>query len=282
MLKVIKSGFYTTIQDSGRFGYRDLGVPVSGAMDSYSSRIANALLGNQVSDTVLEMTMIGGEFLFTEPTFIAISGANMSPKINGKALINNTVAVVDANDVLTFGAASEGFRTYVAVKDGFRSEEVLNSRSQYKGITKKEKVEKGDRLIYDKNIGDFQDANASLKFDQSIISESVLEVYKGPEFEKLSENQQNKLLTSTFTVTKLNNRMAYQLEPLITNTIPSIITSPVLPGTVQLTPQGNLIVLMRDAQTTGGYPRILQLSESAINCLSQNSTGKSLKIRLKE
>ena len=76
--------------------------------------------------------------------------------------------------------------------------------------------------------------------------------------------------------------MAYQLEPLFQNSLEPILTSPVLPGTIQLTPSGQLIVLMRDCQTTGGYPRVLQLTEKSINILSQKTTGNDLKIRLKD
>ena len=76
--------------------------------------------------------------------------------------------------------------------------------------------------------------------------------------------------------------MAYQLAPTFDNALDPILTAPVLPGTVQLTPSGQLIVLMRDCQTTGGYPRVLQLTEDAISILSQKTTGNSLKFRLKE
>src|SRR5690606_11465238 len=111
--------------------------------------------------------------------------------------------------------------------------------------------------------------------------ESVrIEVFKGIEFEMLGPDHQNKIFTTEFTVSKDSNRMAYQLDERFEHSLEPIITSPVLPGTVQLTPSGQLMVLMRDCQTTGGYPRILQLSEMAINRLSQRIPGQIIQFEL--
>ena len=109
-----------------------------------------------------------------------------------------------------------------------------------------------------------------------------MEVFKGPEFEYLTLEQQAQLFNNKLTISNLNNRMAYQFKEPLKNNLNPIITSQVLPGTVQLTPSGNLIVLMRDCQTTGGYPRILQLKETSINVLSQKMTGQTLQFKLLE
>ena len=105
-------------------------------------------------------------------------------------------------------------------------------------------------------------------------------MFKGSEYDTLNEKQKTILLKTEYEVSKYNNRMAYQLLPQIKNSIKGIITAPVLPGTVQLTPAGHLIVLMRDCQTTGGYPRILQLSQDAINSLSQKRQGDNFTFSL--
>ena len=281
MIKVLKAGFYSTIQDLGRFGQRNFGVPVSGAMDLYSSAFANALLGNDKQDAVIEMTMTGAELQFTNPTTIAITGANMHPELNGKSVEMFKSIKIESNDILIFGRLLEGFRTYIAVKGGFLTETVLGSRSMIKGVTKAIKIEKGDVI----EIADYVHLenlkNAKLNFKPKFLSNTVLEVMIGPEFYKLSQAQQDALFEQEFHVSKYNNRMAYQLKPLFQNNLEPILTAPVLPGTVQLTTLGQLIVLMRDCQTTGGYPRILQLTENAINMLSQKNTSNSLKIRLK-
>ena len=282
MLKVIKSGFYSTIQDLGRFGYREYGVPVSGAMDLYSSQFANTLLGNSSDSAVIEMTMFGGVFQFSETALIVISGANMNPKLNERSIKQNTIIKINTNDILRFGKVTEGFRTYLAVKNGFKSSLIMRSRSQYIPITKFNVINKGDTLNYSSTYLDFQDFNASVRYDNSIFSNNILEAFTGPEFNQLSHDQKELLLSSELKISKHNNRMAYQLDPLFKNRIKNIITTPVLPGTVQLTPKGSLIVLMRDCQTTGGYPRVLQFTEKSINILSQKSLGSILKIRLKE
>lgn len=281
MLKVLQTGFYSTLQDAGRFGYRKYGVPVSGAMDSYSARFANALLGNKKSTVLIEMTMLGGIFQFLESTVIVVSGAFMNPKLNGKAIDQNKTISVQVNDILSFYKAYSGFRTYLALKDGFDTDLLLGSRSQCKPITANSVIKKGE-LIPFRPFSNFQNSNSKVKYNDSIFKYNILDVFKGPEFNRLSDVQKRQLKNGEFKVTKLNNRMAYQLEPTIENKLTSILSSPVLPGTVQLTPNGNLIVLMRDCQTTGGYPRILQLTERAINILSQKTLGNTLKFRLKE
>ncbi|EDP69780.1 Allophanate hydrolase subunit 2 [Flavobacteriales bacterium ALC-1] len=282
MIKVIKSGFYTTIQDLGRFGYRRYGVPVSGAMDLYSCEFANALLGNSRGCAVLEMTMVGPTLQFLKPTRIVLSGAFMNPKLNAIPIDMNSVVSVKRNDVLSFGRLEYGFRSYLAVKGGFKSEAIFGSRSMYTDITTSAHVEKDDAINYLSVDDVFDNSNAHVKYNDYVFNNEYLEVFKGPEYDKLSKTQKDALLNRELKVSKYNNRMAYQLEPLLENTLEPILTSPVLPGTVQLTPLGQLIVLMRDCQTTGGYPRILLLTENAINTLSQKSTGNVLKIRLKD
>ncbi|WP_439151842.1 biotin-dependent carboxyltransferase family protein [Winogradskyella sp.] len=281
MLNVIKSGFYSTIQDNGRLGYAKYGVPVSGAMDSYSSQFANALLGNSLDCATLEITMSGPTLQFLKPTQIVISGANMQPMLNSKASAMNAIVSINTNDKLTFGKLKTGFRCYVAIKNGFLTEQVFNSRSMYLNLTKKIKLADGDEIEY-RSSNTSGNANASVKYDNKKLNASTLECYQGPEFGLLKEQDITKLLNQEIKISKYNNRMAYQLESNIENQLSPILTSPVLPGTVQLTPSGKLIVLMRDCQTTGGYPRLLQLTENAINSLSQKSTATHIKIRLKD
>ncbi|MCB0398989.1 MAG: biotin-dependent carboxyltransferase family protein [Winogradskyella sp.] len=281
MLKVLEAGFYSTIQDTGRFGYREFGVPVSGAMDGYSSGFANALLGNEEHAALIEMTLVGGKFQFLEPTSIVFSGANMHARLNDKDVAQHKVINILNDDVLHFSNARHGFRTYLAIKGGFRTNVVLESQSQYKPITANGIIKKGELIPY-QPFSNLQNSNSKVKYDYSILKSNILDVYKGSEFNKLSVKERRQLEMGEFKVTKLNNRMAYQLEPAIENNLQPILSSPVLPGTVQLTPNGNLIVLMRDCQTTGGYPRILQLTERSMNTIAQKTSGNTLKFRLKE
>lgn len=280
MINVLKPGFYSSIQDGGRFGYQDYGVPISGAMDKKAFHLANALLGNDENLPALELTMTGCKLEFDCSTRICITGANMNPIINGVAFKNNKPIVVGAGDELNFGKLESGFRAYLAVMGGFKTEIVMGSSSMYKGVTKDFILKKGDFLDIKPIAEDHASTHSSIRASTSYITNSTIEVYKGLEFHLLSKEQQALLFNNKFTISKDNNRMAYQLEEPLENTLKPIITAPVLPGTVQLTPSGKLIVLMRDCQTTGGYPRILQLQESAINTLSQKYTGNNIRLKL--
>lgn len=280
MVKVLKPGFYSTIQDMGRFGYQKYGVPYSGVMDTYAVKVANMLLGNDENAAVLEMTMTGPTLWFEDETIICLSGANMSPMLNHVPINNNKAIAVPRNAVLSFGKLVSGFRAYLSIEGGFETEMVMQSRSMFKGVTGRYVIEKGGELFIKKNIKVSLNKNASIRFKNNYLNHVILEVYKGPEFDRLSEIQQRYLFAHEFSISKENNRMAYQLAETLENDLEAIITSMVLPGTVQLTPSGKLIVLMRDCQVTGGYPRILQLKESAMNIMAQKFTGNKIRFKL--
>ena len=276
MLKVIHPGFFTTIQDTGRYGYREKGVPVSGCMDNYSASIANSLLENEKTDAVMEITMTGPKLEFHTSTFFAITGAEMSPNLNGIPVNSYEVHKANEGDVLSFGKLINGFRSYLAIKGGFLSEVKLTSRSFYKPITDlnciKERME-----IPIEEYTEYSPKISHIK-PEAWHKENELIVFKGPEYKILTEGQLKLLFTSKFTIAKENNRMAYLLEELIGANSHRMLTSATLPGTVQLTPAGKLIILMRDGQTTGGYPRVLQLDTKSIALLSQKKFGDKVSL----
>src|SRR5690606_4397403 len=144
MIKVLSPGLFSTIQDMGRFGYRDKGVPVSGAMDAASAQLANMLLGNSNNDAVMEITMKGPRLRFNCNTCIVITGALLNPSINNVPVSNNKVYDIQKGDTLGFGKLESGLRTYLAVKNGFKTSVVMNSRSQYESITGISSIRKGD------------------------------------------------------------------------------------------------------------------------------------------
>ncbi|WP_350285669.1 biotin-dependent carboxyltransferase family protein [uncultured Croceitalea sp.] len=278
MLKVLKPGFFTTIQDVGRFGYRDKGVPVSGAMDMRALSKANLLLENPVDAAVFEITMTGPTLLFEAPTFICLTGAVISATLNNEPIENYKVYAVDKGDILSYGRLESGFRAYLAVKDGFRSKKILGSSSLYYPLTTKKCLTEKDEIEYNA-IAAFDPKISELKID-AYIDERQLTVSKGPEFDLLDDKQLKRLFSKEFTIAKENNRMAYQLKEYLSEHAASMLTSATLPGTVQLTPAGRLIILMKDGQTTGGYPRVLQLSENAITILAQKRAGNSIRFKL--
>ena len=278
MLKVLKSGFYTSIQDKGRFGYLDKGVPSSGVMDGFSASIVNHLLENNETDAVLEITMTGPTLQFKGDTYICIGGAAFSVTLNNIPIRNYKVYKVVKGDILSFGKLEKGIRAYLGVKDGFLVDKVLGSRSFYKTITGKLSLEDSDQIPYS-FTSEFSPKLQDVRI-ASVLEEQVIEVYKGPEFSLLTDKHFEHLFSKNFSIAKENNRMAYQLQESILGHQLSILTSATLPGTVQLTPSGKIIILMRDGQTTGGYPRVLQLSEKSISVLAQKKQGDAISFKL--
>lgn len=278
-MEVLHPGLFSSIQDMGRFGFMEYGVPVSGVMDSNALRVANLLLENSEDAAVMEITQMGPKLSFSEVTQIAISGAHLSPAINGQPIENNKAYTIFKDQILSFGKRTNGCRCYLSVKGGFSTEKVLDSRSWYDGLTEFLKVEKGMRIPYETIKNGFPENYSGIRSGDYIDS-TVVEAFPGPEFEKLSEAQKRILFESEFSLGQNNNRMGIQFGETLENTLKPILTGPVLPGTVQLTPSGKLIALMRDGQTTGGYPRILQLSENGINTLSQKVTGEKIRFDL--
>ncbi|CAM1344791.1 5-oxoprolinase subunit C family protein [Tenacibaculum amylolyticum] len=281
MIKVIKPGIYTTIQDLGRFGFSHIGVPVSGAMDTNAFKLANAILQNEENAAVIEITFGNCEFEFSKSTYICITGADFSATLNGITVSLNSKIYTEKGSTLTFGKRIFGARTYLAISGGIEIATVLKSKSFYKGITKQTHIKKGDTLPIKSNVKRKTISNAKVKFDYSLYDKTDIECFQGPEFSLLSIKQQQELLTKIFTISSNNSRMGYILnEPLINN-IPSMLSSGVLPGTVQLTPSGKLIILMRDCQVTGGYPRVLQLTDEVINIIAQKVTGEEVRFKIK-
>ena len=278
MIKIIKPGLYSTIQDKGRVGMQSYGIPCSGTMDSFSSDLANKILNNSGNSAVLEITMVGPVLEFVYETVICITGANLSPLLNNKIIKMNNPIFIKSNDILSFGVLKSGLRSYIAVLGGFKSEKVFGSRSMFKNLTRPVKLAKNDVLNFNKDII-FKSSKINLNKTSNIDNKIV--VYKGPEYDTLNSSQKDFISSKKFRISNNYNRMAIQLTDLLYNTLEPIITSMVMPGTVQLTPAGNLIILMKDCQTTGGYPRILQVEEKSINSLAQLKKDSELWFSLK-
>lgn len=275
MIKVLDPGIYSSIQDKGRFGYSHFGVPVSGCMDSYSADLANILLNNKKTEAVIEVTYGMAKFEFSSETFICITGADYSPKINHKDIEMMSSYKIEAGDVLSFGKRKYGARIYIAVKGGVRSKVFLESRSFFKEVTPNFRFKKSDTIPILSNKKNNNESFSKVKTSKFLFESKGLKCFPGPEFDKLNDNQ-IQILKNPFTISEENDRVGYRLIELIDNNLTPILTSAVIPGTVQLTPAGKLIILMRDAQVTGGYPRVLQLDEKSINILAQKSTNDKI------
>jgi len=280
VIAILHPGIYCSVQDQGRFGHTKIGVPQAGCADTYAAKMANALLKNHEKDALIEITFGQGEFKFTSDTYICLTGGDFSPKLNGKLIKMQSVFFIKKDSVLSFGKRVYGARVYLSVQGGIQTKTVYGSRSFFDGITQ-QKLGKGAMLP----ILPIQ-KNADNNFSRVRVSEKhfttiYLPCLKGPEFFKLNQEQQRKLFTP-FSISDDNNRVGYRLKESLENNLSSILTSAVLPGTVQLTPSGKCIILLQDCQVTGGYPRILQLSEIAIARVSQKITGDKIQFILED
>ena len=279
MIEVIRAGLATSFQDRGRFGYRNQGVPLSGAMDFYSAQLANQLLGNASDLALMEFVLQGSKLRFHKAQKVAISGGAWQVTLNGEKAPLNTVFTVPSNGELDIKGLKKGMYGYLAVEGGYKLEKVLDSYSQYDSITAKSKVQKGDQIRFNKPLKPTKTQHASVGFQQNLFETKEIEAQKGPEFDSLTTEAQKAIFNAELTPSKDSNRMAYPIEHDLTLKAKEITTGPVQPGTMQLTPSGKLIVLMRDAQTTGGYARILQLTPMGINQLAQKRPGEKFRIK---
>ena len=280
MIAILHPGIYCSVQDQGRFGHTKIGVPQAGCADAYAAKMANALLKNHEKDALIEITFGQGKFKFTSDTYICLTGGNFSPKLNGKLIKMQSVYFIKKDSVLSFGKRVYGARVYLSVQGGIQTKTVYGSRSFFDGITQ-QKLGKGAMLPI-LPIQKYADNNFSrVRVSEKHFTTIYLPCLKGPEFFKLNQEQQRKLFTP-FSISDDNNRVGYRLKESLENNLSSILTSAVLPGTVQLTPSGKCIILLQDCQVTGGYPRILQLSEIAIARVSQKITGDKIQFILED
>ena len=275
MIKFISKGLYTTIQDDGRFGYRNIGVPSSGYMDRESAQIANLIIDNPINNPLIEATLIGPTIKFEKSTFICITGSDFNPMLNESRISLYTPVKVNKGDILKINNSSIGSRRYISIKGGIKVDKVLGSKSYYPQISDSSIIEKGDEFKFETNNSEPNYKLINQKFELN----KNLKVFKGPEFNSLNKGSINKIIDQEFSI-GINNRMAYNLKEKIQAGTTSIISSPVIPGTVQLTPSGQMIILHRDCQTTGGYPRILQLDEKSLNSLAQLRIGDKIKFEI--
>lgn len=283
-IEVIKGGLTDTFQDGGRFGHQHLGINPNGAMDLTAMHVANALVGNEFNEVVLELCFPASVLVFKKPALIALSGANFCAELNGTALPINQAIAVTAGSELKFTKIEKGAFCYLAVHGGFSISQWLGSGSTNTkarvGGSKGRSLQKGDVIEFKKNISSINDTKIfswrANVFD--FYSEaSNIQFVRGPEFDWLDESSQERLMHESFTLTSLRDRMGYRLKGKALNRKnEELISTAVTFGTVQLLPDGQLIILMADHQTTGGYPRVAQITAADRSKLVQTSVGEGI------
>ena len=277
-----KAGLQTTVQDLGRFGLRSFGIPISGAMDTNAHQIANKLVGNDINAPTLEMTLKGDKIHFLNHAKIAITGSNMSAKLNGMPCQRYQMIEAKAGDVLSFGFSKTGCRTYLAIQGKIKADFDFNSYSTYLygkfGGYKGRKIENDDIITIEKSIS--ETVNFNIDQDQIPIYSNHISVkmIPAPEFDWFSKDTIEQFLKTRYKVTADSNRMGMKLSglPIVLAESRKMISSPTALGTVQVLPNGQLVILLNDGQTTGGYPRIANVVLEDIGKLAQLKTGNSI------
>jgi antagonist of KipI len=282
ILKIIKPGLQTTIQDLGRYGYQQYGISPSGAMDTYSLQMANILTGNSLGEAVLEVSLIGPSLEALSDTVIAICGGDFSPEVDGQAIPTWKSFLLRTGQVLTLGSASEGARAYISVAGGIDVPFILHSKSTYLnaafGGLEGRALEKGDILLGRPFIKKpLKRLHPTLipKYENHVKVRVIL----GPHRHLFKQDSVESFLTEEFTITPQSNRMGYQLKgPKLEHLNgPDIISDPVPFGGIQVPASGQPIVLMADRQTTGGYSRMATVISVDIPLLAQAKPGTSVK-----
>jgi antagonist of KipI len=276
-VQILKSGILTTIQDLGRHGFRRYGINPSGVMDEAAARLINILLGNDENEAVLEMHFPAAEILFEKDLYFALGGADFSAKLNDEPLENWRVFFAKKNSILRFSKKKAGNRAYFSVKSGFKIEELFGSAST--NLAAKlggfygRNLQKGDKLF-------FKNQRPKTKDRSQKISNSLIPFYSpfptvriiaGAEFELLTERGRKNFLKENFTISQNSDRMGFCLQgaSVRLSKTEEILSSAVNFGTIQLLPDGQMIILMADHQTSGGYPRIANAISVDLPLLAQ-------------
>jgi antagonist of KipI len=261
----LTNGILNTVQDLGRHGARRYGINPSGAMDTKAVRLINILLENSENEAALEMHYPAPQIRFDEDAVFALGGANFGAALNDLPADNWRPVFAAKDSVLKFTQKRLGARCYLAVKGGFAVEKWLGSAStnlkaQIGGANGKG-LKKDDGLSFNSTL-----KIPNLKFNYSVSrsltprynSFPTVRVIPGAEYELLSEEARREFIGQNFSIGLQSDRMGFRLEgkPLRLDTPHEFISSAVGFGTIQLLPDGQLIVLMADHQTTGGYPRL--------------------------
>ena len=300
MITVTKPGLHDTIQDIGRFGYQKFGVVASGVMDPFSHRVANLLVGNEETAATLEMSLVGPWLLFEEDTVVSICGGDLAPMIAGLSVPMWRPVFIRKGSELRFGAARAGSRAYLAVAGGFDVPVVMGSLSTYVkarlGGMEGRMLQKGDVLHVAplSRLAQFtKEKLASNALFQAagwqIASELLpilsnhyeIRVVRGRQYELFDEDSLHQFWNELFTVSSQSDRMGYRISgPVLRLTEPmEMVSEAVTYGSIQVPADGNPIILAADRQTTGGYPKIGQLSSVDYTKLAQAKAGDRLSFK---
>ena len=282
-IRVIKPGLLTTVQDLGRWGHQSHGVPVSGPMDMYAHRLANALVGNPAACATLEITMIGPELEFDDERMVVVTGAEFAVTAGGSAVPPETVFHVPAGARIRFAERRRGARAYLGIQGGIAVPPVLGSRATHvtsrMGGVEGRALRGGDRLP----LGDgpphrVRQGYAGQEARRHVSGHARVRILPGPQRDYFTDEAFNTLLSAPYTIGANSDRMGFRLEgPLLTHAGEADIISDATPiGALQVPASGQPILLMADRQTTGGYPKIGTVITADLDLAGQLGPGDTI------
>jgi len=278
-LKILAPGGYTTVQDNGRYGYQQMGIPISGILDAFAFRVANILVGNPNNAAVLEITVMGPVLEILVDADIALTGAEMEMTINDQPVEEWKSIRVKPGDVLTIQKVISGCRAYLAISGGIDVPEVMGSCSTYVGGNiggfHGRPLKIGDVLRCKKAQLLAEQRQIASDMIPEYPSEVVIRAITGPQDDFFDEGL-NIFFASKFMVTTKADRMGYRLKgPSIQikeNMPKSIVSEPSMPGGIQIPADEQPIILLVE-QTVGGYAKIATVISSDLKRVAQTTPG---------
>lgn len=277
-LKILDPGPLACIQDQGRFGYRDRGVPQSGAMDRKAYRIGNLLVGNSDGMASIEITWGGFKAEFSHKTWFAVTGAEVEVRLNGEAVPLWMPLLAERGDIIAFDYALSGVRAYLSISGGVDVPEIMGSRSTYLmggfGGFEGRALRGGDLLPLGNTRGlPFHELPSHIV--PRYCDHLLLRIVLGPQDDEITEEGIDTFLSSTYTITERCDRMGCVLSgPSITHREGAdIISDGTVPGSIQVPGSGQPTILGVDCQTTGGYVKIATVISVDLSLLAQVRPG---------
>ena len=262
VIHVQSPGLLTTVQDLGREGFGPIGVSASGAADPIALRLGNRLVANAESAAGLEMTLIGGTFLFPEGAVVALTGSDFGATLDDTVVDLWTSIEVRPGQALRLGPSRSGARCYLCIHGGIAVTPFLGSASTHLlsglGGFEGRSLRKGDVVRLGPATESFRKRAIASQASEHLSLRNVLRFTVGPQIDWFSESSLRSFCGDTYRVGEQSNRMGLRLEgaPVSQNSGGQMITEGVSLGAVQVPPGGLPIILFVEQQTTGGYPKI--------------------------
>jgi antagonist of KipI len=282
---VERAGFLSSVQDLGRIGFREFGVSSGGALDPFGLRVANLLVGNDEGAAGLEITLGGLQLRFENERVVAWCGGDFDVRIGSRVLPAGHAGAVSAGEKLKIGAPKTGCRSWLSISGGIDVEPVLGSRSTdlragFGGFEGRS-LRDGDVLPLDRWAGSPTPATgisswtAPHDWVSAAKPKPILRFIRGVDWNRFNASTLQLLTSEAFAVSPDSDRMGVRLEgPALERVDKSdLISEAVAPGTIQVPPSGNPILLLGDCQTIGGYPKMAHVITVDFSVAAQLRAG---------